>query len=542
MNNLMHNRHGEAGQAIVMAIIVMFLSALIIVGVTVAVRSGSERGSDSRDRATAYGATQEANKTYRAAVASGAAGESTRYVMTSGFLRDTVDDVRCSNGVTAPCWMPDSETAFPRVDGTNIPLGDQITIRKEIRGSVVSSGSYAYWQALAVVPPRFGMGCLPGCVAPGGRAVAYMRAWIGPIGRSAATKPIVTRSEFRAAQFSDYELVADGQINLSAGAKVDGAVHSNGFRNSYQDSYAGQSEQIKFTGVTCSPWARVSVSTTPGAGWYSGGGGGCNGLRPDVGVPVVNLLRANTTMIAARAKCGAGQPLAIRCFNRAVNDARPFTVSLNGAGTVTVAGFGTYSAVNTTPAWGPGTQSGLVLIFNRSTHVSGTLRNRGRATIMTGATSATGTISEPPSIYFDSSGNVGSDGSPYTSVGLISANDIIAMEGTACPLTIRAAMVASGGMLSMDPAFRGQIATGDRPCRTPVQIVGSLSGHLSPYMTDGFNGYPAGRAYGYDAKLFHNPPPLFPTVRNWDIQSTTLANLDCFTAGPRLNPVSPGCD
>jgi len=48
------------------------------------VRSGSERGSDSRDRDTAFGSAQEGDKTYRAALGSGKAGESTRFVLTGG--------------------------------------------------------------------------------------------------------------------------------------------------------------------------------------------------------------------------------------------------------------------------------------------------------------------------------------------------------------------------------------------------------------------------------------------------------------------------
>jgi len=222
------------------------------------------------------------------------------------------------------------------------------------------------------------------------------------------------------------------------------------------------------------------------------------------------------------------------CFNRAPNDARTYTVTLQANGTVTVAGVGTYSARDTSTGWGPGSQYGLVLVFNRSAHVGGTLGSNGRLTIMTGANAAgTGRISEPPSIYFDRPGSVGSNGSTATSVGFISANDIFGIESRACPLTIRAAMVASGGMLSFDPKYRGQLASGDRVCNAQFKVLGSIAGHNPPYLTNGIAGF-NNRTYSYDANLFNNPPPMFPTVRNWDVQSSTLANIDCFDPSVHL--------
>lgn len=528
-----------------MALIIAVVTAIVAVGITVAVRAGGDRGSDSRDRKLAYAAAQEGDKVYRAALSSNATGEWNRFVLSSQTLRDYVNNVRCSPAVTAPCWMPSSETAFPQVDGTNIPAADQITIRKRIEGGGVDAGAYSFWQVLALVPPRYGRGsgpvvagspCVSACVAPGGRVATYMRAWVGPLGGTTTTKPIITRSEFRAAQFSDYEIVADGKIRILDGATIDGAVHSNGFPSSYEDQLtnAVQPQQIYMEpGVTCQPWARVTVSTRPGGGWFSGPGA-CGGLRTDTGVATVNLLRANTIMATARRMCGFGPPaqaLQVRCFSRAAGVSTPYTVVLSPTGFVSVNGR-LYDARDSSLTWAPGGQYGLVLLFNRSAHVSGTLGSNGRLTVMVADDgAATGRISEPPSVILDRRGAVGSDRTATSSVGFISTNDIIAIERTACPLSVRAAMIASGGMLSMDPAYRGQIATGDTVCTlTPAMSVkGSISGHDSMFLSTGMAGYD-NRTYSYDAKLFHNPPPLFPTTRSWGVQTTSLANIDCFSA------------
>lgn len=536
----------DAGFALVSALIVMAIASAIIVTLTVIARSSADRGQDATDRKLGTSAVDQGVTAYIRALNGNMVGEHTGYVFTRRAIAAVVKELdpaagACASASDRLCYLPNSATPFPNIDGTNIPTGGAFDGRYTVRRRI-TSGVYHYWQMVALVPPRFGYRPTPGRIAaPGGRVVAYFRGWVGDEAGGVKSKTMIVRAEVRPVSFSDYQVVADGKMRFGPGATINGAVHSNGFDQSFNDQYASQGPMIWFAdpSVTCTSTARVTTKS----GGITGGGADCGGgvTDPNTGQQV-NLLRAKSRVDFLRTMCGrpwTNYTVTVRCYRNTA--ANRYRITLNGDGTVSVSGYGTVDARDdfVTRTWGSPWSSGsppqfgAVLIFDRSVEVSGRLGNNGRALVIADNPNAVN-LPEPVSIYLRRGGTTGTDGTTTTAAGMIADADIIAIEGDACPLTLRAAVVAMGGMLSMDPRYRGVPVAGDDVCPDPLgasaafNARGSIAGHLPPYMIrDGGAGYMS-RTYQYDVNLYDAPPPMYPTASPYDLIAYRDADLDCF--------------
>jgi hypothetical protein len=243
-----------------------------------------------------------------------------------------------------------------------------------------------------------------------------------------------------------------------------------------------------------------------------------------------------------RAKCGVAGSVTVRCYNSTAAFKGPYVVTLSGS-QVQVQGYGTVDASNTRLGFPLANgQFGAALVFDRSVVVRGTLGPAARATIFAMNDTST-SIQQVPSILIESPGALGSGGAATTAVGLVAQGDIIADPATACSTSIRAAMIAQGGMLSISPEYRGILVSGAPTCGGPFSVLGSITSHFPPYInassaSGGFaSGYTGTRSYGYDQNLYHNPPPLFPTSTTYQLLTATTADAACFDGNqtaPRL--------
>lgn len=541
----------EQGLALGAVVILMVIAAVLVVGISVVAMSALNRSSDARDKVLADGPAGDGVSAYRKLLSSAIVGEHTGFVMDYSAMRRIARETNpaagiCTGSADPMCLLPNSspKVAFPTIDARNIPANARYTMRRR-----VSNGQYRFWQVLALSPPRYGfreLAAAPGVfnaagspVSPGGAVVVYIRGWTGSedvTGR--AVKPSIIRAELRPPRFSDYQILADGKIRMGSGATINGKIHSNGFDQSFLDQYKTIGAAITVTNTppapTCTAGARLS---TKSGDIDTAGVPSCASAEyKDIGEQV-NLQRVSDGIAMIRpSQCGAMAPVRVVCVS---GGASPYNVTLSG--TTITGDAGTIDARNTTlGAWPVGSvgKYGAIIVFDHSVDVRGTLSPDARVTIIASRQGLPGgSLTETPAIRFTSTGTVGSAGDPRTTVGLVADGDVVAIESAACPLNVRAALIAQGGMLSYDPLFRGGVP-GDVDCGGTFGLRGSIAGHLPPYMTGTGVGY-AQRAYSYDSYLFDNPPPLFPVTGPWEVLSTKAADLDCFDNSSNLQDVKP---
>ena len=547
---------GEQGMALAMVLVIMVIGLVLAVGISVVAMNTLGRSKDAADTASALGPAEEAIEAYRQALSSGTIGEQTNFMFTQAALLKYVNKstVGCASTDTL-CLYANSDATFKgyKYVDSNIPTTNptstsdyQLTVRRKSG----TNSTYRFWQIVAVVQPRYGVvEASNSLISPGGRVVIYVRGWVGDAtGNDGSTaRTSVMRADLRAPRFSDYQILADGKIRLGNGATINGKIHSNGFDQSFLDQFRSEPAQIATrAGATCTSTARfstrsgsVDVTASPT----------CQDPAFDFSNKgdQVNLLRVNEATDTIRtqlcASNAASPNLRVACFTKssAAVATEPstglehFSLRLNADDTVTVDGVtAAISTLNTATVHQPRSSTanyGAVLVFDGSVRVSGKLGSNSRLTIIahTWANNATQTAS----IWMYGLGGydteVGASNDPTSSLGMIADGDIYAQESTACPLTVRAALVATSGMLSMDPVFRNG-AIGDRQCTNPAgfQLVGSSAGHLPPFMIQSeVNAGYANRSYQWDPKLYDNPPPLFATTGPWTTVASMPANMDC---------------
>lgn len=555
---------GEQGMALAMVLVIMVIGLVLAIGITIVTMNAVGRSKDAADSTSALGPAEEAIEAYRHALSAGTIGEQTNFMFTQEALLKYVNKtaVGCS-ATDALCVVANNSASFTgykyvdRHIPTTHPTGPhdyQLTVRRKS-----SSGStYRFWQIVAVVQPRYGdVDASNVIISPGGRVVLYVRGWLGDAsGNDGSTaKTSVIRADLRAPRFSDYQMLADGKIRIGAGSTINGKIHSNGFNQSFLNQFQNEPAQIATrTGASCSSTARfstragsVDVSASPSCQNpnfnFSGKG------------DQVDLLRVKETAdVIEREYCSSGSTppnIRVACFSDAPNSPtirsallasepttglQHFTVTLRANNTVAVAGdaSGPISTENTALLHQPTSASssyGTVLVFDGSVRVIGTLGSTSRLTIIAHTTANTDVQTASIWMYglAANSRTVGSTADLTSTLGLIADGDIYAQESTACPIEVRAAMVSSSGMLSMDPVFRNG-AVGDTPCAVPdaFSLIGSSAGHLPPFMVQSsVNAGYASRSYEWDPKLYDNPPPMFAPTGPWNVITSAPANLDC---------------
>lgn len=545
------SRSNEDGIALMFAIVAMVIAAIVVTAIVAASMSTRDTARDTRDQSIAAGPADDGIRAYAAALSAGWVGDHTAYQMTRAALIATVREERPGAGMcTGPgdelCVVANSATPYSRVDTGLVPAAaDRLAVRRR-----VAAGSYRYWQVLAVSPPRFGATDRFGLVSPGGAVVVFVRAWHGDATTSdRRNRPVVRRAVLRPPAFSDFQLAADGQMYLGDGTTINGRVHSNGYEQSLDDQYRSLSPNIITTasGVTCSRSARFITVTGP---IDTSRSASCSGSQHNYQRQgeLLSLLRVDRTVEAVAALCPRSAPVRIVCITSPRAFAGPYDVRLSGT-TVTVSGRGSWSARNDRLGFrSSGGATGLVLLLDRSANVRGSLGPLGRATIMV-SNRASIPLPEVPSIHLRRGGTQGASSAATSALGLVAEGDVIAHEGTACPVRLRASLIAQGGMLTRDPQYRGGagLLPGAPLCGPGFELVGSSVGHLFHYLATGttagvVSGY-ASRTFSWDPTLFDNPPPMFPTTGDWQVLENRPADLACFdpsTATPTLLD-RPGC-
>lgn len=537
----------ETGSAMIFAVVAMVVASILAIAIFSAATSHSDRSRDDRDRVLASGPAEDGVRAYVTALSAGRIGEHTGYQFTKDALTSTVREEDASAGMCTGtsdelCLIANSASAYPEIDAALVPnAADQLTVRRR-----ANDHEYRFWQVLAVSAPRFGVSDAQGVVSPGGALVIYIRAWQGGATEiDGRNRPVVQRAVLRPAVFSDYQLAADGQMFLGDGTQINGKVHSNGFRQSLNDQYRTLGGAITITpGVTCTPTAKFSTS----AGTIDVLGGNCN--RPEylyegIGTQV-SMLSVDKTVQRMRTLCGDTEPVRVVCINSASTFQGPYEVALSGSN-VTVTGQGSWSAENERVTFRDTSGStGLVLLLDRSANLSGQLGATARATIVASNRTAV-PLQEIPAIHLRNSGSIGASSDPTSALGLIADGDVVAHEDSACPVHLSAALVAQGGLLSRDPAYRGGAVPGAPLCSDSFELEGSSVAHLFHYLatvaSDGtvLSGYQK-RSFNWDPSLYDNPPPMFPTSGDWQVLENKVADLECFedSAAPSLVD-KPGC-
>ncbi|MCW2959617.1 MAG: hypothetical protein JWM25_1245 [Thermoleophilia bacterium] len=539
MLSFRRHRSSEDGVALVAAIVLLIVAGLIVAGVMMVTMSSRDRGRDSTDTSIGAGAAEDGLRAYLAALNADSVGEHTGYDFTLSALTETVRESDpsagwCASPATALCLVRNRDTAFANVDTRLVKAVDQVTVRRR-----VANGAYRFWQVLAVSAPRYGAMDGAAFASPGGAVVVYVRGWQGPADRTVANdvKPVVLRAVVRPSSFSDYQILTDGKIQMGTTTNISGRIHTNGLDQSFMDQFAALPNAITLPGTAvCTSSARISTA----AGSIGTAGGSCaDPSKQFAGTgESYSLLRTVSTAALVRSRCGQAQPVVVVCRNSPPAFRGPYIVTLRPNGMIDIAGYPSVDARNQRLAFPTSAGSfGAALMFDRSVEVRGRLGSGARASIF--AMSNTSTIqSEVPSIRLVDPSGIGSDGTTTSSVGFVASGDVIADETRACPLNVRAALVAQGGMLSMTPALRGIGIAQPGACGSDAVVTGSITGHFPPYMTvGGVSGYTAGRRYDYDQNLYHNPPPYFPTATSWQLLTSTTADANCFTGGvaaPRL--------
>lgn len=554
-----HPRRNESGVALLTAIATMVVAALVIAGISTSLFTTRDRARDEVDQTLGAGPAEDGVRAYVDALSGGLVGEHTAFVFTKEALEKSISDDKggggyCEKASDKLCLLRNSDerVAFPLVDDRLIPEEDQLTVRRRI-----SNGNYRYWQVLAVAAPRYGVVEQGQVSSPGGAAVVYIRGWQGgerPLVNN-VVRPVVLRGEVRPAVYSDYQLLTDGKIYLGGSAAepfvIDGRIHTNGLEQSFFDQYKRLEHAITVDGAECSGSATLTTA--------DGSIGGPDKLNPAEPAPFVgtcnddsklfpgegenlSLLRSVESARFAGSLCGRKAPVEVTCFDAPAGVESGYQVTLNGNGTASVTGprSGSVDAKNKRLKFLQTTgQFGAVMIFDRSVEVRGQLGQGSRLTIFAINTESE-PVSETPSIRLVSL-NAGASPDSTSSVGFVAEGDVVAAgpetDPTACPEQVRAAVVAQGGMFSMEPRFRGAAIPGAPLCKGALQFNGSISAHLPQYLTvvtfDSnqvpvpHSGYPR-KTISYDQWLYHNPPPLFPASQRWQLLTTTTADLACF--------------
>lgn len=508
-------RQGERGSALVAAIAVMVIGAFIVIAIMTMSRASSSGARAKLASQASEQLARDAGSVLATIYSSVESGEYDGFVPSQAALQKHATAI---GGTVVPNGsLPDG---LGTVDAARVPGDRQVTVTQQL-----DQGRTGYWQVLSSRMPEWGR-------TRGGLVSVYVRTWTR--GGGASTKPQVYRLDFRPSWFADYQMLFDGPVAFGSTTRINGRVHSNGYRASFYNQYDPQYDAglaVRFeAGARCVGNARVSTSAR---GIGGPGIGGCPAANRVAGaMPRINILRAQQMATKLRAVCAlpAGQrrSVSIACL--------PGTnqVEVRLSGTQVIAGGRTLNAAVQGDA--PGRNQGAVVVASGDVVLSGTLARNARATVV--ASSPPGSnqygTGSAPSIWIRGSQVGAPPSAPQAAFGAVAEGDIIFNEREACPLHARGAFIAVSGLPSMHPTWRSPFPTaGGLPCAGNLTIEGSIVAHYPPAMMQPTNnsGYHGQRTYTYLGSLYDNPPPLFPTAEDWSMVAMAPANLDCFAGG-----------
>ncbi len=501
-----------------LVVAVMFVVVALILVISSASTSMVNRAQDRTDNVLGKNPVDEGIRAYAEALDGGMVGEHTGFVLTRPALDEFAVGGKALVGNGA---LPQGlQIVDPSIPGAH---------RWTMRTPGIDGSPDRMWQMYALSPPDFSEGS-------GARVVAYFRGWAQNRAGSIVTTPEIVRVELRPGRFSDYQVIADGPIAMGAGAAISARMHSNG----HPDSRLGlttQGHAIFASAATC--LAGAEFTSTRGT---------LNVCGPSVRSPntgdSISMLRVKQAADRMRENCGSSAYVQVRCYTRPAANGTEYRVRITGAGLQVLNPTGGAGNVNA-GGWG------AAVLFDRPVRIlGGTLGANRRLTIATFDSEAGGMrAAGGNAIYIH--GNTGHTMTTSSSLGLMAQGDVVLEIDNsaglgACPTSLRAAVVAAGGGVTISPQWLTLVPPSTAPrCPGPITFEASLAGHFSPAMVMTWSnaqqaGYTAGRNYRYSPHLKDNPPPFYPVTGPWQVWKYNDANYDCFGANGHLNN-GPGC-
>ncbi|MCW2956252.1 MAG: hypothetical protein JWO69_1121 [Thermoleophilia bacterium] len=384
-----------------------------------------------------------------------------------------------------------------------------------------TNGDRISWQVLSVQDPDIA------AVPPRTWVTVYVRGWTGTGTR--ATHPAVIKARLRPGTFFDYQVISDVSIAFEPGTVITGGVHTNGFIDDVLLPMTSAMDRIWTTSGTvgCATPAggkKPLVSTARGH-VRSVNTSSCE-VQQNTDESI-SLARAASSFRAIAQNCARGAA-GVRCYTAPASAPRNgrYTVNL-ATGAVTSSWGGSY------PAPSVNGYGGRALLFDRDVQVQG--RATGRWTV---ATRATDPMMDATSIRIIGNVDVAAQGitaAGRNAVALIAENDVIVDTTAGCINTVRAAVVAMTGAVTIPREHRANVLIGTPPpvCAN-ITFTGSMASHGTIIMRWNVGATTVGytnRTYRWDPWLAYYPPPYVPLAQAWELSGLELANGDCFAPG-----------
>lgn len=498
---------GEAGIAMLAAV-----GMIVVIGIVTSVAM-SASGVLSRE------VTDSARRSGAMVVAEGAAQaisqslQSRGDVLGDGF--DVTPQVIRDAAVLAGGTVVGGDAggyAFPTSGAAATPVPLRFTVR-----DTSPEGYPTFWQVLSVIRPSVA------ATPPRTHVTVYVRAWIGE--GAAMSRAAVVKARYRPGTFFDYQVISDVSIQFEPGTNLTGNVHTNGFIDDTLLPRGTVYDRI---------WTRsgTATCTTPAGGTrpvVSTAQGRIANIDPATCTSRANtgesisLARAASSFRAIQANCGTAGS-GVRCYATTLPatarysvdfSTTPVQVRLNG---VLQAG---------PPA--PNGSQGRALLFDRDVTVRGTAT--GRWTIAT--RSRTPAI---PATDIRIIGNttVATPGAAApNALALIAENDIVLDTSSGCFSTVRAALVAVTGAVTLPREHRSSILPAGASLCPSISLTGALASHASIILRWSVGAASIGfgsRTYNWDPWLAYYPPPFVPLSHPWEMSGLEVANGDCFNS------------
>ncbi|MCB0880344.1 MAG: hypothetical protein KDC46_15335 [Thermoleophilia bacterium] len=496
----------ERGSAMVLAIALLVLGAFVAVAIIVSAMSSNSTARRQQDVGTSEQIVRNAGEVIAASYSAMESGEFDGFVPRPQVLQRHV--ARDGGRVIA------NPAGF-----TNVQVSNGRTVELDL-----DPQRYGYWQIYDVQAPRWG-------ITPNATVKVYVRTWTRPKRGGDATRPMIYELQLRPEWFADFQILVDGKLKLGSSAKIDGRVHSNGTLSSIFNVYRDEPWQISIgdTGdaATCTSTARItSASGTIKNKPSCIAQGGKVATVKDMHV---NILRAQNAIDEIRDLC-SGAPAATRIPSPQLTVVCPTTAvtTVNVSGnSVKVNGSSKNAKVTA------GGNQGVVVVANGDVRMTGSMLGAKARLLVIAASPGTsvnyGTGGRPPSIYIQTSGQYGADpSSTQSSFGLIAQGSIVVDEQAGCPSALRGAFLSISSGITSNPTWITPMVTGGgKTCAGQLKLQGSIVGHYQPLLYVGpSNAGFANRAYVSLPSLYHDPPPVFPTSSDWQVQRMAPANLD----------------
>lgn len=515
------------------SIALLVLGSFVVISMMVSSATSRDASRERGELSANEQLARDAATSYANAYSALAAGEHTSFAIDQAAMRDLLSGRSASANGRPDQVIPNGRLrgqlgSLRSVDEDTIPASGRFSVR-----TVMADGRTGYWQPFAMRVPTWGD-------TKGGVVTVYIRSWSAN-GNRLVGQPLVTKVRLRPTWFSDYQMLFDGPIVLGSNARLNGRVHSNGYRVSLFNQFNNPATTPNMItldpSVDCGPATRFTTSRGS-----IGGPGRCTGgrkARADVGARV-SLLRARDLTDRAHRLCarnGSSPGLNLICPPAAAVT----TVRLAGQ-SVYVNGrrYGAGIAANRNSFRA---SQGAVVVVPGDVRLRGQLGTNARVLVIASAPPGSQLLGSgnATSVTIDQGGPTGAGPVDSSSFGIVADGDVVIDENAACGASFRGAVLSVTGALSMRTQWRmPMFVGGGRLCQRPLRVEASLSGHLPPTLIMAYDqtsttfGF-ARRSYSYASALFDNPPPLFPTAGDWNTVSMSEANLDCFTRSGALD-------